>query len=657
MAIALAQTIEAGVTTGNIVLPSWTPGSNELVLIAIVQRNETITPTLSGNGLTFVSVIDVEDNQGQVGVHVFRALGASPSTGAITVTLTANVTPAYAIAARFSGVDTSGTNGSGAIEVTASATTGAVDNNDITVNITTLTNGAWAYGAVGVHGGTTLTLVDETTIDINNLVGSGGDIITAHAFYQVVATAGATTLLGANSYSADREWAIAAISIKPASTGSPYNQNVSGSITATGTLLKQVSKKLAGSITPNGTLSATLVAATITTASSLRQRLRGARYSQDELSFSISSPAWSFTNFREDYTQEVTSYEHSHAATGGFWSATLGLRLPFTEIEDWLENGIGRQIQTKGMGTFIAWEGIVNRITLSVGGYNMTVGPYLDIANKVKLTYSMYLSLGGANATGIRVVTGYMSDLDSQAKYGILEKNFSVGNIDESAIGNLQTMLLDRYHKPNKSEDLNLPGDVIQTFFDIKLECIGYAQLFQKYLYSNATLSVQNLSDKLTAIINAEPNGLFTSSIEENTLQVPTAEQDDPEAWGLIKSLLALGNSSLDRCNFGVYENRRVIYKAVTNEVSYVRPLREGSSIIQNAYGSLLKPWEIRPGGHILIADLLPGITRETNLIDERHALFANTVQYRMPDSLIINGAHSFRIEQKLAQLGLSGVS
>ena len=256
MAIALEQTIEAGVTTGNITLPSWTPGSDELVLVAVMQRNETIAPTLSGNGLTFVSVLDINDNQAQCGVVVFRAMGNSPSTGAITVTLTGNTVPAYAIAARFSGVDTGGTNGSAACEATASATTGGTDNGNITVVVTTVTNDAWAYGAVCTHGSGTLTLVDETTIDINNSIGSAGDVCTAHAFYQAQPTAGSTTLLGASSFSNNREWAIAAIAIKPAGGGTTFTQSIAGTLTSSGALIRKAKKIAAGTLTSSGAVTA-----------------------------------------------------------------------------------------------------------------------------------------------------------------------------------------------------------------------------------------------------------------------------------------------------------------------------------------------------------------------------------------------------------------
>ncbi len=178
MAIALEQTLTGGTDDAtSVVLSSWTPAANDLILVFVALRNETLTPTVAGNGLTFVSVIDVDDDQGQVGITIFRALGASPSAGAITVTLTDNTLPAFVIAARFSGCDTSGTNGSGAIEATASATTGLTDNGDITVDVTTLTNGAMLVGGVAVHASGTLSLTDETQISINNSQGAGGGLI------------------------------------------------------------------------------------------------------------------------------------------------------------------------------------------------------------------------------------------------------------------------------------------------------------------------------------------------------------------------------------------------------------------------------------------------------------------------------------------------
>jgi hypothetical protein len=114
VAIALEGTVTGGLGDGggdSFTLTSWTPGSNELVLVAVALRDTGITPTCSGNGLTFVQVAIVDNTQGQNSIALFRAMGGSPSVGQITVDVTGTTDPTSAIASRFSGVDTSGTNG------------------------------------------------------------------------------------------------------------------------------------------------------------------------------------------------------------------------------------------------------------------------------------------------------------------------------------------------------------------------------------------------------------------------------------------------------------------------------------------------------------------------------------------------------------------
>lgn len=426
---------------------------------------------------------------------------------------------------------------------------------------------------------------------------------------------------------------------------------LAGSVASAGSLLKRIGKSLGGSVTPTGSL------ARVSGETVIPQLPRGSIFSQNRLSYLITPPAWGGgTGFFQDVTMQVKDYDQSSTALGGFWTATLSLRLPLEEMEDWLANGVGRQLTVKGRANTVAWEGIVDRVSLEVGGYSMTVGPYMDIANKIKLSYSVFLQLGGGNATGIRVVTPYTTNTASAARYGVLEKNFSVGGIDESEVTNLQAMLLERFSFPARSEDLSLPGGDRNRFVDVKLECVGYGQLFQKYIYNSATTGLQNLSDKLTAIVAAEPNGLFSSYIQSNTIQVPAYENDDKEAWGLIKGLVAMGISSQERATFGVYANQKVVYRSASNEVVYIRPFREGASVIQDTAGGLLQPWQIRPGNYVWVSDLIPGKPLDRRLDRDPRVLFVNTVQYRLPDQLVINGAHSYRVEQKLAQLGISGI-
>jgi len=99
---------------------SITPGANRLVLLAVAGNltGTAAAPTsVTGNGLTWVQVGHVEyDTSGtHYGFTLFRALGASPSSGAVTITYAASQGSCVWSVLEFDGVDTSGTNGSGAI--------------------------------------------------------------------------------------------------------------------------------------------------------------------------------------------------------------------------------------------------------------------------------------------------------------------------------------------------------------------------------------------------------------------------------------------------------------------------------------------------------------------------------------------------------------
>lgn len=99
---------------------SITPTANYLVLASVSSSKATTpdTPTLSGNNLTWVQIATNNfDTAGtQRTVTLFRALGPSPTAGALTASFGGNTQTACTITVdQFSGADTGGTNGSGAI--------------------------------------------------------------------------------------------------------------------------------------------------------------------------------------------------------------------------------------------------------------------------------------------------------------------------------------------------------------------------------------------------------------------------------------------------------------------------------------------------------------------------------------------------------------
>lgn len=120
MPIAVAHLTTSGDGTDNqatYTTASITPTADRLVLAWVlnVRGSGTATqPTLSGNGLTWVAVNSVVTTATRL--TLYRAMGAAPSAGVVTITPgDANTVRVLWSISEFSGIDTGGTNGSAAV--------------------------------------------------------------------------------------------------------------------------------------------------------------------------------------------------------------------------------------------------------------------------------------------------------------------------------------------------------------------------------------------------------------------------------------------------------------------------------------------------------------------------------------------------------------
>jgi hypothetical protein len=121
---------------------SISPGANRLLILAVdatPSDGTAVAPTVTGNGLTWVEFgAGGEYGTSDRAVWLFRAMGASPSAGAVTMDYGAvNQTNTNWSINEFTDVDTTGTNGSGAIVQTVkdlSSTSGT----SVTVNLAAL---------------------------------------------------------------------------------------------------------------------------------------------------------------------------------------------------------------------------------------------------------------------------------------------------------------------------------------------------------------------------------------------------------------------------------------------------------------------------------------------------------------------------------------
>ena len=135
---------------------SITPSANALVLASVYNNADPLvpnTPTLTGNGLTWVEVVTRLDGVTNTRITLFRAMGSAPSAGAVTIDMAgqSQANGSTWIVTEFSGADTSGTNGSAAVIQGAGA--GCVFGSTLTVTLGAFSSAANAtYGAIVITG-------------------------------------------------------------------------------------------------------------------------------------------------------------------------------------------------------------------------------------------------------------------------------------------------------------------------------------------------------------------------------------------------------------------------------------------------------------------------------------------------------------------------
>lgn len=125
MAIAITNLTKGG-ATGSITsqaTASISPSPNNLVLLSVTSRTnasvEPNAPTATGNGLTWVQVNTIyfdTTSTSRKKLTLFRAMGSSPSAEAITIDFAGQTqTDVIWVVDQVSGINLSGTNGSGSI--------------------------------------------------------------------------------------------------------------------------------------------------------------------------------------------------------------------------------------------------------------------------------------------------------------------------------------------------------------------------------------------------------------------------------------------------------------------------------------------------------------------------------------------------------------
>lgn len=159
--VCVPLTSGTGTASTSAVTASVAPTGNALVVATFLSSLAAgpAAPTVTGNGLTWVQV-DTSAYHTTNGrrLTAFRAMGASPSAGAITASWGATSQTSFQWSVvECTGVDTSGTNGSGAVAQSASATSGTGTGTTITGSLPGIdpTSAHLAFSGIAINNSQT----------------------------------------------------------------------------------------------------------------------------------------------------------------------------------------------------------------------------------------------------------------------------------------------------------------------------------------------------------------------------------------------------------------------------------------------------------------------------------------------------------------------
>lgn len=355
-----------------------------------------------------------------------------------------------------------------------------------------------------------------------------------------------------------------------------------------------------------------------------------------------------------DYLSEVSAYSHTISAFLGFDTAKITLAVKMVEIDEWISNGIGRDVQVSGPDGAKAWEGFVNEIDIQYGTLRITRGPLLGICNLCYVIYAPVDATTDPPTIGDRTITTGATNSQSVTRYGTVERILNPGNMTQTEAEQVRDTYLADNAEPETGKTISIgdPGNM-----SITLGCLGYAHWIDAYLYSNSgTTGYITASQRISDILDAEINGYISTTrfIDTNAILVPDAEYDYPTGLNAIRSVVDLGDVNDTRWVFGIYEDRQPRYEQIPTEFEYTYRISDKFQEIHSiSNDAVVQPWSVRPAKWLKIADFLTGSPKYSNIYEDPRAVFAESVTYTAPTTINIQHSKHSSLERKIAKISM----
>lgn len=208
-----------GVDPAELAFASWSPNEGDLLLLLVgIKDSDDFVSSVAGNGQTWQRLFRHDDVQLNNKIDVWYAVcGPSPTAGSVVGQCgddgaepnDLNTTQIGHLL-RISGADTTAP-----LPTYNSADTGATDTSTISVSLTTTVDNALVLGMTADRGAPfTIGFGGWVAIRANDVLGSGGNVVSFSSYELEVATSGSNATFNGSMTSA-RDWVAAIIEVSP----------------------------------------------------------------------------------------------------------------------------------------------------------------------------------------------------------------------------------------------------------------------------------------------------------------------------------------------------------------------------------------------------------------------------------------------------------
>lgn len=620
---------QASYATGSVA-----PAGDALILVAVENRRAAAggatLPTLAGNGLTWVEIATqpfdddgAETKRGRL--TVFRSMGAAPSSGAITASFGGTTQLACIIhVVEFTGVVTTGANGADAVVQSAK-------NEGVGVSSLTVTLAAFAQAENGAYSA----FAADVNVAINPDTG-----------WTEINDDGTTAPISR----LETQWR------------ADNDTSAVGTMSAGGADMAGIALEIAAQVdtpsTPNN-ISTTIPTQRKETSAPRTTYGLGVNIYQPDISLSATPAINPRGQYLATFDPAVVQWRHEIHEAGGYFSGELTITGKLTEIQRWLR-GLLYHVDLFDHAGVTRFEGFVNEIRLTVGTFELTIGPLLDIGNRVSGIYTPILDpTTDPPLTGATQPTTIAEETDSQKLYGIIEKVLDFGEREDAVAEQMRDTWLKQNAFPKRDSGDNVDVGSGELLASVNMQVLGWVHFLGVYVFNDTTIYTVTTESKIQTVLEADPNGVIASNyhyLDANGSLTSGYEDSNRFAWDIIKDVVAEGDVNDDRWKFGVYRDRIPFYELIPTDIQYRRMLFANENRVTAGIGTPVYPWQILPGYWIEYLDIATGDLATGDLPSAPNVDYIERVTFSAPNSAQIDGQKYNRLTQFLVKHGLGSI-